>query len=58
MDLANWALRIDLIFFYFRFLFFNILDNLLYIYICYLGAKSDWNFRISDLVENSDGTYI
>ena len=31
--------------------------RILYFY-CVLGAKGDWDFRISDLVKNPDGTDI
>ena len=30
----------------------------IYIYINLRGAKGDWDFRISDLVKNPDGTNI
>ena len=29
-----------------------------YIYYITVGAKDDWDFRISDLVKNPDGTDI
>ena len=36
----------------------NIIHNINTIHIIYMGVEGDWDFRISDLVKNPDGTDI